>query len=332
MRADYLNNFSKKYKKALVTGGAGFIGSHIVEELLGLGLKVISVDNYISGKKENLSALRNNKNLTEINCDITKHKELKRYYPGIDIVFHNAASKKTVCLGDPRRDLEVNAKGTFNVLELARDFRVKKVIHASTGSVYGEAKYFPQDENHPLNPTSYYGVSKLAGEKYAKAFSHLYGMDISIIRYFHVYGPRQEYSDTGGVIPIFIRRLFDNQPPIIFGDGEQQRSFTYVKDVVRTNLLVAFDDSTVGKEYNCASGLKITINQLTDKLRIMMSKEYLKPIYRDWQIGDIKVFDVDNSNIKKLGFDFETSFDDGLKETIEWLRSILMRESEGCDV
>lgn len=308
------------YKKAIITGGAGFIGSHLVEELLKLGLKVISVDNYIAGKRGNLKDFLSNPNFQEVNCDVTDYDELKKYFPGVDIVFHEAASKKTVCMKDPQRDLEINAKGTFNILELARDFGVKKIVHASTGSVYGEAQYYPQDEKHPLNPTSFYGVSKLAGEKYAKAFERLYGMDITVLRYFHVYGPRQEYSDVGGVVSIFARKAINNEPLIIYGDGTQQRSFTYVKDVVRINLLVATKKETKGECYNCASGIKITVKELADKILTILGKNNLNIEYQDWRPGDIKVFDVDNSKLKSLGFEFKTSFDQGLKYTINWLK------------
>ena len=136
----------------------------------------------------------------------------------MDIVFHQAASKKTICLNNPRLDLEINAKGTFNLLELSVKHNVKKFVHASTGSVYGEAQYKPQDEQHPLNPTSYYGVSKLAGEKYVRAFHDLYNLNVTILRYFHVYGPRQESSDVGGVVSIFTRRILEGKPIYIYGD------------------------------------------------------------------------------------------------------------------
>lgn len=310
-----------KFKKAMVTGGAGFIGSHIVEELLKFDVEVISIDDYIAGKHENLAEFTSDPHFHEIECDITDYEKLKSYYKGVDIVFHNAASKKTICLNDPRRDLEINAKGSFNVLELARDFGVKKIIFASTGSVYGEAQYFPQDEDHPLVPTSYYGVSKLAGEKYAKVFHHLYDMDVAVLRYFHVYGPRQEYSDVGGVVSIFIRRLLHNQPPIIYGDGTQQRSFTYVKDVVDANMFVATEPEAKGHVYNCASGINITINELADKLRQVLGKTELQSIYEEWMPGDIKIFDIDNSQLKNLGFEFQTNFDMGLKETVKWLEN-----------
>ncbi|MEA3284101.1 MAG: SDR family NAD(P)-dependent oxidoreductase [Synergistota bacterium] len=313
------------YKKALVTGGAGFIGSHIVERLLSLGIEVVSVDNYFAGKEENLCHLHDYPGFREVRCDVTDYDSLKKLFEGVDIVFHEAASKKTICLNDPRRDLEINAEGTFNILELSRDFGVKKVVHASSGSVYGEAKYFPQDEEHPLNPTSYYGVSKLAGERYAIAFSHLYDMDVSVLRYFHVYGPRQENSDVGGVVSIFGRKVLEENPIVIFGDGTQQRSFTYVKDIVDINMLVAEKKEAKGEVYNCASGIAVTIEELAKKVRSYYGKEDTPIEYSDWTPGDIKIFDVSNKKIRDLGFDFSVDFDRGLSETLDWLKCYLSR-------
>ncbi|UCH85317.1 MAG: SDR family NAD(P)-dependent oxidoreductase, partial [Candidatus Latescibacterota bacterium] len=209
------------FKKALVTGGAGFIGSHVVEELVTMGVETISVDDYFAGKHENLAHLSEYPNFHEVECDITDRDGLAKLYPGVEAVFHQAASKKTICLNNPPRDLEINAKGTFYLLELAKEYGVKKFVHVSTGSVYGEAQYYPQDEKHPLVPTSYYGVSKLAGEKYAKCFNLLYDLDTTVLRYFHVYGPRQESSDVGGVVSIFTRRMLEGKPITIYGDGTQ---------------------------------------------------------------------------------------------------------------
>jgi len=308
----------QKYKKALVTGGAGFIGSHICEELVTRGFKVISIDDYSAGKKVNLKHLKKFKNFEEAKCDITDMKNLPRYFKGVDIVFHNAASKKNICLKDPRRDLAVNAGGAFNLAELACKNKVKKFIHASTGSVYGE-KITKQDENHPLNPVSYYGVSKLAGERYSQVFHKLYGLDTTILRYFHVYGPRQEFNEYGGVVAIFTRNLLNGERPTIFGDGKQERSFTYVKDVVKANLLVATKPEASGEVYNCASAISVTINQLCREVLKHFGKTDVKPIYEDWLVGDIKKFDIDNTKIKKLGMDFVTDFRVGLNETIEEL-------------
>lgn len=311
-----LNGF---FNRALVTGGAGFVGSNLVESLLEDGLEVISIDDYSAGKKRNLSEVKEKytDRLTEVECDITDKSELAKYFKDVDVIFHQACSKMTVCLKDPLRDLEVNAAGTFNLLELARDTSVKKFVHVSTGSVYGVAQYFPTDENHPVNPTSYYGVSKLAGEKYVRAFSHLYNMDTSILRYYHVYGPKQDSGDYGGVMGIFCKQAIKNEDLTIFGDGTQIRSFTYVKDVVNINKLVALKGGK-GEAYNCASGLKVSINDIAHKI-VSLAKSSSSIKYEDWKPGDIKDFEVSHEKIKNLGFEFEyLNFDSGLKKTFEW--------------
>jgi UDP-glucose 4-epimerase len=310
-----------EYNKAMVTGGAGFIGSNLVAELLKEGLEVVSIDNYQSGKHENLAEFGDNPKFSEVNCDVTDYENLRKHMQDVDIIFNNMASKKTICLKDPRRDLEINGAGTFNLLELARDYGVKKFVHASSGSVYGEAIIHPQDENHPLIPTSYYGVSKLAGEKYVKVFNQLYGLDTTVLRYFHVYGPKQDFSKNGGVVAIFANKILHGEPVTIFGDGTQQRSFTYVQDVVNANLKVAEDRRTRGEVYNCASGVNVNLNELVEYLFGIIGKTL--PIeYKDWAIGDIKSFDIDNNKIKSLGFGFNTGIEEGLQNTVDWLKDI----------
>jgi len=266
-------------------------------------------------------------NFHEVECDVTDFDQLEKHFPGVDIVFHQAASKKTICLNDPRRDLEINAEGTFNLLELAKNYNVRKFLYASTGSVYGEAQYFPQDENHPLVPTSYYGVSKLAGEKYVKVFEHLYGLDTTVLRYFHVYGPRQESSEVGGVVSIFIRLMLAGKPITIFGDGNQQRSFTFVKDVVKANMLAATLPDTKGEVYNCASGVNVTINELADMVATILGKNKYIKNYDDWVPGDIKVFNIDNSKIQdSLKIEFLTDVVKGLEQTVDWAKDFFKRE------
>lgn len=306
------------YKKAIVTGGAGFIGSHICEELVKSGIEVLSIDDYSAGKEKNHIHLDKYPNFKAVHCDITDPLELTKHFEGVDIVFHNAASKKNICLKDPRRDLDVNAKGTFNLLDLSVKNKVKKFVHASTGSVYGEAVVLPQTENHPLNPVSFYGVSKLAGEKYTSFFGKLYGLNITVLRYFHVFGSRQESNEFGGVVPIFVRNMVNGEQPVIFGDGTQERSFTHVEDVVKANILVATDDRARGEVYNCASGSSVTVNELCDAVIDYFGKKgEVKPKYEDWLVGDIKIFNIDNSKLKALGMDFNKDFFTLLKPTIE---------------
>lgn len=318
------NKYSLKgiYRKALVTGGAGFIGSNLVESLLEDGLEVVSLDDYSAGSKKNLEDVQQKygNNLTQADCDITDKKKTALYFKDVDIIFHQACSKMTICLIDPTRDLEVNATGTFNLLELAKENKVKKFIHVSTGSVYGLAQKIPTDEDHPLNPTSYYGVSKLAGEKYVRVFSHLYGMNTTILRYYHVYGSKQNAGEFGGVIGIFCQKALKNLNLTIFGDGSQIRSFTSVKDIVNINKLVAVKGKS-GEAYNCASGLKITINDIAHKI-IKLANAKSKINYKDWKTGDIKDFNVSHKKLLKLGFKFKyLDFDKSLKETFKWYKA-----------
>ena len=310
------------FETAIVTGGAGFVGSHLCDALVQAGIETISIDDYIAGKSENLIQLRDYKNFSELSCDITDMDALGKIIQDIDVIFHQAASKKTVCLRDPRRDLQVNGEGTFNLLELARDRGVKKFVHASTGSVYGEAIYLPQDENHPVAPTSYYGVSKLAGESYVNAFNKLYDLDTTVLRYFHVYGPRQEDGEFGGVVAIFMRKILEGLPLVIFGDGSQERSFTNVDDVVEANLRSAYVPEATGKIYNCASGINVTIQELAEQVTQLAGDIEPQIQYGDWTPGDIRKFEIDNSRIcADLGIEFEKDFNQGLEKTWDWFNS-----------
>jgi len=309
---------SREIRKALVTGGAGFIGSHLIEALVERGVEVVSFDDYSAGKKENLDSVRSRKNFIEFDGDVTDPAAIHKAMAGVDTVFHQAASKKTVCMRDPSRDLAVNGGGALLLLQAAVDLGVSKFVHASTGSVYGEPVKFPQTETHRLRPVSYYGVSKLAGESYVNTFGHLFGMDITILRYFHVYGPRQESSDVGGVVSIFLRRALAGQPLIIHGDGQQMRTFTWVGDVVEANIRAATRTISRGKTYNCASGIRVTVKDLASK--VLERVDARVPIqHGDPLPGDIREFDVDNSLItKELDMSFEKDFDKGLGYTLDW--------------
>lgn len=304
--------------RCLVTGGAGFIGSNLCERLLDEGHEVIAYDSMIAGKTENVFHLLS-RNFTLVRADVRDHKMLDRAMLGVDIVFHQAASKKNVCDLRPDIDCEVNAKGTLLVLQSARKHGVKRFIHASTGSVYGEQKYLTEDS--PIRPVSYYGVSKLAGEKYVAMF----GIPYTIFRYFHVFGQRQDASDLGGVIAIFISKYLKREPITVFGDGNQVRSFTYVKDVVEANIRAIQPPETQmyierPRVYNCASGIKVSLNELIGLLQSYLGEVEVN--YAPWKEGDIKKFSVDNTQIiKDFGIAF-TEFNTALNETIRYYQSI----------
>lgn len=322
-RDDLVRKFKEKFRTALVTGAAGFIGSHIVEELLNMDIIVLAVDDYSAGKMSNLEIFMPNKNLKIIDSDVSNLADLEKYFENVDVVFHNAASKKNICLKDPARDLEVNAKGALNIMLLSKKYGVKKVVHASTGSVYGEPTVFPVTEEHPINPTSYYGVSKLAGERYVDVFNKLHDVDTTILRYFHVYGSRQETDPyLGGVVAIFINNILNKYSLVVHGDGNQIRSFTYVKDIVNANLIVAILPEAKNQIYNCASGVKISINQLSKRLlELFETSENFKVNHESELIGDIRYFDIDNSKIRSLGLEF-TSFEEGLISTISSYKNL----------
>lgn len=298
-------------KKVIVTGGAGFIGSHICEELLPLGAQVHCLDDFSAGKKSNVAFMTSHPSFHVVAKDVCDDdEEMARLFDGTDIVFHNAASKKNVCLLNPQRDLTVNSGGALNLLQYALKYKVAKFIHASTGSVYGEPKVFPTDEKHAFEPVSYYGVSKLAGERYVDVFHKLYGLDTTILRYFHVYGPRQESNEFGGVVSIFLRKILDGQNPVVFGDGHQVRSFTWVKDLVQANLAAAMSPKSRGEAYNAASGIKVTIRDLATKMLDILDREKRLTVeYGDPLVGDIMNFEVDNRKIcDHLGVAFNQDF------------------------
>jgi UDP-glucose 4-epimerase len=318
-------NFAGKFPRVAVVGGGGFIGSHIVDALLSDGCFVRSIDDFSSGKQANLIKAESlgKDSFESIDYDITSEgNRLHALLEDIDLVLNQAASKMNVCLINPQRDLSVNGGGTLKLLSAAAEVGCKRFVHASTGSVYGAAQIFPTNEEHPLNPVSYYGVSKLAGEKYVRLFNDSTNLNTSILRYFHVYGPRQESNDLGGVVAIFIRNILNNEPIRIFGDGEQIRSFTFVDDLVEINKTVATNDDLGGQAFNCASGIKITINQLANSVKEIMNAKDHPILFEDSRPGDIKKFDVDNSKLKTLGIRWETDFYAGLKQTVDFFQNM----------
>ncbi len=310
-------------KKALVTGGAGFIGSNLVDALISEGFYVISIDDYTRGNPRNLDMVRGEGSLLEVMCDVRDKAQTRHYFDGVDYVFHQAALKNTLCETYPVRAFGVNTVGTRNLLELSVEFGVKRFLFASTASVYGRPVHNILSEEHPTNPVSVYGVSKLAAEKFVQIAYEGDGLATTILRYFHVYGPRCDASDeTGDVIPIFIRKLANDEPPDIYGDGLQERSYTYIGDVVRANLLAMEHEKAIGQIYNVASGLKISVRKMTEMLCGMMGKKHIEPVFSEWRKmpEPRKVTNVSHAKIEELDFrgDTWTPFDVGLRNTILW--------------
>jgi UDP-glucose 4-epimerase len=302
----------------VVTGGAGFIGSHIVEELAAYH-QVIILDDFSSGKTENLFGLPNSVEI--IRGTITDLSQLKKVFGDADGVFHHGAIASVAqSVYNPLATHEVNITGTLNVLLAARDCGVKKVVFASTSSVYGNEPVLPKREDLMPVPLSPYAVSKLTGEYYCKVFLDLYDLKTISLRYFNVFGPRQDpNSDYAAVIPKFITRFLDNRPPVIYGDGKQTRDFIYVKDIVRANIL-AMQGRATGI-FNIGSGERIDLNLLASTIADIMQVG-LSPIYEKAREGDIRDSVADSSHARKiLGFSSQYTLKAGLVDTIESFRN-----------
>jgi len=307
-----------KNKKVIITGGAGFIGSHLAEELAENN-EVVVIDNLSTGKLENIKHLIDKKIVFK-KGDIRDIDSLENLFEGADYVFHQAAVPSVPrSIKDPVSANEVNVNGTLNVLIAAKNCDVKKVIYASSSSVYGDTPTLPKKEDMLPNPLSPYAVSKLTGEYYCKAFSVVYGLKTVCLRYFNVYGPKQDpTSQYAAVIPRFITRILDNKPPIIYGDGKQTRDFTYVKDVVIANILAAETDAE--GVFNIANGKRISINELANEIMDIIGKR-LDPIYDKPRPGDIKDSLADISKARmKINYKPKYNLEKGLEVAIKWFQ------------
>ncbi len=304
--------------KVVVTGGCGFIGSNLVEELLKRDYEVVVIDDLSTGRIENVQEFMDSRNFKFVRGSITDLNLLRDVFKDVEYVFHQAAIPSVArSIDDPITTNDANVNGTLNVLIAARDRDVRKVIYASSSSVYGDTPILPKREDMKPNPKSPYAVSKLAGEYYCKVFSEVYGLKTVCLRYFNVYGPRQDpYSEYAAVIPRFIMRVLNKKPPIIFGDGNQTRDFTFVKDVVKANILAM--ERNVEGIFNIASGKRISINELANKIMEIAGIK-LKPIYDKPRPGDIRHSLADISLAReKLGYRPEYDLEMGLEVTIRW--------------
>jgi nucleoside-diphosphate-sugar epimerase len=303
----------------LITGGAGFIGSNLAE-YLSKRHDVTIIDNISTGRRENLQSFSGNDRITFIEGSITDLDLLLETFQGTDGIFHQAAIPSVPrSVKDPISTNEANVCGTLNVLVAARDCGVRKVVCASSSSVYGDIPELPKTEEMEPNPLSPYAVSKLTDEYYGRVFTDLYDIQTVFLRYFNVYGPRQDpQSEYAAVIPKFITRLLAGQPPIIYGDGEQTRDFTFIKDVIQANER-AMERNTRGT-FNIAFGSRISLNDLARTLMELIGID-IDPIYDDPRPGDIRDSLADiRAAQRQLGYAPEYDIKKGLEETVEWFR------------
>jgi UDP-glucose 4-epimerase len=307
----------------LVTGGAGFIGSHIAEALVSEGHGVRVLDNLSTGKRENLRTFNNG--ITLIEGDIRDAEVVANAVRGVDYVIHQAALASVPrSIEDPSSTNEVNVQGTLNLLESARKGSVKRFVYASSSSVYGDSEVLPKTEAMFPEPKSPYAVSKLAGEYYCGVYSKIHGLPTVSLRYFNVFGPRQDPSSQyAAVVPIFVSSLLAGRSATIFGDGEQSRDFTYVSNVVAANLLVCHATSDTRLVYNVACGERFTLNSLYKRLENITGIG-LDPTYGDPRVGDVKHSQAAIEAIQgDVGYAPTVGFDDGLELTCEWYRQAI---------
>ncbi|TET78914.1 MAG: SDR family oxidoreductase [Candidatus Cloacimonadota bacterium] len=304
-------------KRYLVTGGAGFIGSHIAEELVERGHEVRIVDNFLTGKRENIASFLDKIELIE--GDIRDFSLCKRASDGVDFVLHQAALPSVPrSIEDPLMTNEINVKGTLNLLIASRDAGVKKFVFASSSSVYGDDPRLPKKEGEEEAPLSPYAISKLVGEMYCQVFSQIYSLSTVCLRYFNIFGPRQDpYSQYSAVIPNFINKMVKEESPTIFGDGEQSRDFTYVANVVEANKLAVEAEDVSGEILNIACGERTTVNSLVVEINQILKKD-IKAIYDKPCPGDVMHSYADISEAENvLKYKPLVSFTEGLKRTIQ---------------
>jgi UDP-glucose 4-epimerase len=309
----------KKMNAYLVTGGAGFIGSNIVKELLQREQRVLVLDNFSTGKRENLFEFKENPNFELIEGDLRSFHTVRTAVKDIDYILHQGALPSVPrSVHDPLTTNDVNILGTLNILEAAKEFGVKRVIYASSSSIYGDNEALPKKEDMPVNPLSPYALSKYTGERYCQIFTKIYGLETVCLRYFNVFGPNQDpTSQYSAVIPKFIRLMSEGKRPTIFGDGTQSRDFTPVSNVVYANLLACTAEGVSGEVFNIACGESLTLLQFVDALNRILGTS-IKPVFEEERPGDVKHSLADISRaVEKLGYRVTTRFEEGLKKLVK---------------
>jgi UDP-glucose 4-epimerase len=304
----------------LITGGAGFIGSNIARKLVGLGEEVVILDDFSTGKRENLDDIKDCVKVIEGDiCDIGI---VRQATAGADYVLHHAAVVSVVrSVEDPLRSNAVNIDGTLNCLQVAREAGVRRFVYAASSSAYGDSAELPKREDMAANPLSPYGVAKLVGEMYCKVYYDIYGLETVSLRYFNIFGPYQDpHSQYAAVIPIFITSLLKGERPVIYGDGEQSRDFTFIDNAVEANLGALKSDKAPGSVVNVACGARFTLNEILERLWDLTGSK-IEAAYTDPRPGDIKHSLGDITAARDLlGYDPKITFEEGLRRTVEWFR------------
>jgi nucleoside-diphosphate-sugar epimerase len=305
----------------LVTGGAGFIGSHLVHRFVAEGHDVRVIDNFSTGKRKNLAELAGRIELIE--GDLRQPADCARAARGVEVVFHQAAVPSVPkSVQDPQTSHDANVNGTFNLLMAARQAKVRRVVYASSSSAYGDTPELPKHEQMPPAPMSPYAVQKLAGEYYCRAFAECFGLQTLSLRYFNVFGPRQDpASQYAAAIPAFVTAILGDRPPTVFGDGEQSRDFTHVDNVVEANVLAAKAPNACGQAVNVACGERVTVNQIIELINKLLGKD-VRPTYAASRAGDVRHSLADITLARQLlGFEPAILFGEGLRRTIDWYRT-----------
>jgi nucleoside-diphosphate-sugar epimerase len=307
---------------ALVTGGAGFIGSHIASALVNDGARVRVLDDLSTGHRENIDEIGGDVDF--IQGSVADEELLNKALENVELVFHEAAIPSVPrSVEAPRQTHIASVDGTFSLLVAARDRGVRRVVYAASSSAYGDQPTLPKSEEMRPDPLSPYAVAKLVGEYYCRAFTRVYGLETVSLRYFNVFGPRQDPgSQYSGVVSRFICSLLSNERPVIYGDGEQSRDFTYIDNVVFANLNAASAKEASGKVINVANGQRITLNQLLAELKELTGKQDVTADYLEPRVGDVRHSLADNTMARELlGYESKVDLREGLRRTIDWFKS-----------